>query len=236
MDHAFSCPKGALPSIRHDRIRDITADLLTEVCSNVGLEPTLQPDWKRFSFHSINTEEGVRLDIKAQKFWDSSQRSTDFHVRVFNSFAPSNILSSISSTYRTHKREERRRAYKQRILQMEHGTFTPLIFPTRGGWGPSTTVAFKRLASLIANKHGQPYSTAVRLIRCKIWFSLIQSEIMCLRGPRSSFHAPAKAISLEEHPLDLICQEVCMFWLAYLWLSLISHYYQHYLINCWLFW
>ena len=172
------------------------------------------------SLHSTNTEEGAKLDIKAQYFWDSNQRSNCFNVRVFNSFAPSNISSSTSSTYRRHEREKRR-AYKQRILQVERGTSTPLILSTSGGCGPCAMFAFKRLAGVIASKHGQPYSTALRLIRHRIGFSLIQS----------SFHAPAKAISLEKHPLDLICQKVCLFWLAYSWLALISHYYQHYLIN-----
>ncbi len=130
MDHAFRCPKSALPSIRHDHIRDITADLLTDVSSNVGLEPTLHPlTGERFSLHSTNTEEWAGLDITAQNFGDSRQRSTYFDVRVFNSFAPSNISSSTSSTYHRHKREKRR-AYKQRILQMEHGFFTPLILST----------------------------------------------------------------------------------------------------------
>jgi len=40
---ALSCPRGALPSIRHNDIRDLTANLLTEVCPNVTVEPDLQP-------------------------------------------------------------------------------------------------------------------------------------------------------------------------------------------------
>ena len=40
-EHALSCPHGGFPSIRHDDIRDLTAKLLTEVCSNVAVEPTL---------------------------------------------------------------------------------------------------------------------------------------------------------------------------------------------------
>ncbi len=41
VNHTLNYPKGALPSIRHDRIGDITAQLLTEVCPNVAFEPTL---------------------------------------------------------------------------------------------------------------------------------------------------------------------------------------------------
>ncbi len=38
VDHALSCPKGAMPSVWHNSIRDITAELLTEVCPNVGIK------------------------------------------------------------------------------------------------------------------------------------------------------------------------------------------------------
>ena len=41
--HALSCPRGALPSIRHNDMGDLTANLLTEVCPNVTIEPDLQP-------------------------------------------------------------------------------------------------------------------------------------------------------------------------------------------------
>ena len=67
----------------------------------------------------------------------------------------------------------------------------PLVLSTSGDWGPSATVAFKRLAGLISEKHDQPYSSTLNFIRCKIAFSLIDSAVACLRGPRSAFHAPA---------------------------------------------
>ena len=43
VEHSLSCAKGGLPSIRHNEIRDLTANLLTEVCTNVCIEPDLQP-------------------------------------------------------------------------------------------------------------------------------------------------------------------------------------------------
>ena len=63
-------------------------------------------------------------------------------------------------------------------------------------------MAFKRLAGLISEKHGQPYSSTLNFIRCKISFSLIDSAIACLHGPRSAFHAPARELNLTDHPLD----------------------------------
>jgi hypothetical protein len=38
------CHMGGFPTIRHNKIRDITATLLTEVsCNNVAIEHPLQP-------------------------------------------------------------------------------------------------------------------------------------------------------------------------------------------------
>ena len=41
--HVLSCPKGGFPSIRHNEIRDLTANLLTEVYNGVYIGPDLQP-------------------------------------------------------------------------------------------------------------------------------------------------------------------------------------------------
>ena len=90
VNHALSCPKGALPSIRHDRIKDITAQLLIEVCPNVAIEPTLQPlTRERFSLRSTNVENKARLDIKSQEFWNKSRSSTFFDVRLSIPLHPS---------------------------------------------------------------------------------------------------------------------------------------------------
>ena len=125
----MSCPKGALPSIRHDRVRDITAQLLTEVCPNVAIKPTLQPlTGERFSLRSTNVEDEARLDIKAQDFWNKNGSSTFFDVRVVNPYAPSNNKSTAAACYRKHDMEKRRK-YERRVLDVEHGSFTPWSSP-----------------------------------------------------------------------------------------------------------
>ena len=43
VEHALSCSRGGFPSIRHNEIRDLTAELMSEVCYGVGIEPGLQP-------------------------------------------------------------------------------------------------------------------------------------------------------------------------------------------------
>jgi hypothetical protein len=40
---SYVCHKGGFPSLRHNEIRDLSASLLKEVCSNTGTELHLQP-------------------------------------------------------------------------------------------------------------------------------------------------------------------------------------------------
>ena len=47
-----------------------------------------------------------------------------------------------------HKRTKRR-GYKQRIIEIEQGSFTPVIFSTSGGMGKSAEIFYRRLASMI---------------------------------------------------------------------------------------
>lgn len=42
IQHALSCKKGGFVTLRHNIVRDITAELLSEVCKDVRKEPTLQ--------------------------------------------------------------------------------------------------------------------------------------------------------------------------------------------------
>ena len=120
------CHMGGFPAIRHNEIRDITATLLTEVCSNVATEPHMQPlSGETFRLASTNTDDRARLDIRARDFW-RSQQDAFFDVRVFHANAPSNCSRSLSAAYKKHE-DEKKRAYSQRVLEVEHGVFTPRL-------------------------------------------------------------------------------------------------------------
>ncbi|KAG0706012.1 hypothetical protein GWK47_002703 [Chionoecetes opilio] len=43
VDHTRTCKKGGFVCIRHDEVRDLTANMLREVCRDVSTEPTLLP-------------------------------------------------------------------------------------------------------------------------------------------------------------------------------------------------
>ena len=191
VEHALSCPHGGYPSIRHNEIRDITAELMSEVCHGVGIEPGLQPvTGEQFKHKTANKEDGARLDIVAENFWSKDRQRAFFDVRVFNPFAQSHQNTNISQCYRGQEMEKRRQ-YEERIREVEHGSFSPLVFTSAGGMGPTANVVYKRLASCLAEKQEKQYSTIIHWIRCRLNFSLLRSAIMCLRGSRSTRHHPA---------------------------------------------
>ena len=70
VDHALSCPKGGFLLLCHNKITDLTARLLTEVCHQLRVEPELQvvSDPDSFSLSTANTQEGARLDIAMNGF------------------------------------------------------------------------------------------------------------------------------------------------------------------------
>ncbi len=69
-------------------IRDMTANLLTEVCRDVCVEPELQPlNGEQMEYVTSNTQDGARLDIAANGLWGGRHERTFFDVRVFNPHA-----------------------------------------------------------------------------------------------------------------------------------------------------
>ena len=79
-----------------------------------------------------NSEDRASLDVCAQGFWGDRHQRAFFDVRVFNPLAPSNYRSSLTSAYRHHETQKRRR-YEERVWEIEHGSFTPLVFSATQG-------------------------------------------------------------------------------------------------------
>ena len=131
----------------------------------------------------------MRLDVVAESFWGKDRQRAFFDVRVFNPYAQSHRNTSLTQCYKQNELQKKR-AYDQRVREIEHGSFSPLVFSTTGGMGPTATIVYKRLASMITKKHNKTYSKTIHWLRCRLSFSLLRSAIMCLRGSRSSLHHP----------------------------------------------
>ena len=146
---------------------------------------------------SSNTAPEARLDVAANGVWGSRFERAFFDVRVFNPYASSNNRQSLPATYKRHE-EDKRRQYLERVREVEHASFTPLIFSTSGGMGQCSQVLYKRIALMISEKSDTRYSITMNMIRCRLNFALLRSSLMCIRGTRSSILKP-----LFDTPLDL---------------------------------
>ena len=76
VDHAMICHKGGIPTLRHNEICDLTAELLADTSSGVSTEPRLQPIHNEvLQLRSANRVGKARLDVRASDFWCKGQDS-----------------------------------------------------------------------------------------------------------------------------------------------------------------
>ena len=114
---------GWLPTIRHNEIRDFTANAMSETCHDVCIKPPLQALTTEPLPHATsNRDDGARLDLRTQGFWCDRHRRAFFDVRVFYSNAPSYRDLQLGSVYHWHEKEKR--SYKDRVREVEDGSFT----------------------------------------------------------------------------------------------------------------
>ena len=126
--------------------------LFSEVCHDVQIEPHLQPlTGEILRYKSAVHADDARVDIRAAGFWGCRHHRSFFDVRVFNVFAESNQSTSLAATFRKHE-GEKRRAYEERVREVERGSFTPLVFSSSGGMGKAAMVVYHRLANLLSDK------------------------------------------------------------------------------------
>ena len=184
IDHAMICMRGGFVIQRHNELRDLEAELLNMVCKDVVTEPVLQDVEGEQLTRGSNKAQDARLDIHARGFW-APQRSAFFDVRVCHPNAESYRDLEPQQIYRLHENEKKRQ-YSSRVLDIEHGTFTPLIFTTTGGIGKECLNYHSRLAELIAIKKGEDYAKTISWIRARTSFALLRSALICLRGTRST--------------------------------------------------
>ena len=90
-----------------------------------------------------NLTKEARLDIHARGFWEQHQ-SALFDIRVCHPNAESYKQLEPKQIYRLHE-NEKKRSYPKRVLDIEHGSFTPLVFASTGGMGPDCLRFHSRL-------------------------------------------------------------------------------------------
>ena len=170
------CKRGGFVIQRHNELRDLEADLLSMACSDVEVEPVLQDITEEQLSRGSNRTRDARLDIRARGFLDP-QSSAFFDVRVFHPNAESYKDQEPQQIYRTHE-NDKKRLYSRRVLDVEHGLFTPLVFATTGGMGKECIRYHSRLAELITAKKGEQYLQTISWIRARTSFALLRSALV----------------------------------------------------------
>lgn len=184
IDHAMSCVKGGYIHQRHDELRDTLAKISEEISNDVETEPHLQPLTGEKLSNSANSTDEATLDISVRGFWQRGQRAF-FDVRVFNPFALTHLNQKLPNAFKSNE-NIKKRAYGQRVLEVEHGSLTPLIFTPYGGSSRETEHFISTLSHKVAEKRNLEQSTVTNWLRTKLSFCLLRSAILCIRGSRNT--------------------------------------------------
>ena len=112
---------------------------------------------------------------------DSNLRSSIFGCAIQTQIRIENCLQNRYSNY---VKMTRRGNTAGGFLEVEQGTFTPLVFTSTGGMADECKRFHSRLAELLALKKGDDYAITICWIRAKVSFAILRSALLCLRGTR----------------------------------------------------
>ena len=183
IQHSMSCKQGGFVTIRHNDLRDLTAKLSLEVCNDTR-KPKLVPfSVEDLSNRTANRSNEARFDFRVRGFWERRQE-VFFDIRVFNSNACRYLNKSLQQCHIINE-NEKKKTYNERVLQVDHGTFTPLVFSIYGSMGRKCHKFYSRLSDLLSEKRNLPKSVVANFVRSKFCFALLKSSLLCLRGSRT---------------------------------------------------
>ena len=171
MSHALSCKKDGFITLRHNEVRDITADGRAAGKGLCGREePALAELNNEQLPQQANTSKEAHLDISVLDEWSTGI----FRCKSIQPLCPE-----------TANEKEEKKQYGERVMQVENEIFTPFVFAANGEIGKECVRFYKRLSEMIAEKSKVTTSLVSNNIRTAISFSLVRSMIRCIRGSRN---------------------------------------------------
>ena len=140
---------GGFVSMRHDNLRDLTANIISEVCKDIEIERKLTLlTGKELGHRTANTTNEARLDTGAHLVWERGQQSfLDLRASDSNTY---HYLNKSLQQCHVMNQQEKKRAYTERVLKIEHGKFTPLVFSIYGSLGRECRTFYSRLSDLLS--------------------------------------------------------------------------------------
>ena len=136
---------------RHNELRGNIAEMLQVVTNDVGIESILQLLTGEQESIGGKVSVEARADISARGFWCRGQRAF-FDVRVFDPNAQRRENKTPKKCYKL-KEHEKKRDYSSRVLNVEQGSFAPLVFwITSGIMGKEYSMFIKPSCLMISLK------------------------------------------------------------------------------------
>ena len=202
IDHALTCKLGGFVIMRHNTVRDVEADFLRTICKDVSVEPGLIPLTGNEGLpRGSNIEDNARLDVACRGFWAPLQKMF-LDIRLTHPNAPSNRSRQLKSLLMPH--EHRKKVeYNERVLQVEHASFAPLVFATNGAMGEEAQRYHSILADRLSDKMNCTYADTMNYIRKKLSFTILQTALIALRGHRRK--QTYTASSIRDVDVNIIC-------------------------------
>ena len=84
----------------------------------------------------------------------------------------------LKQIYKLHE-NDKKRLYLSRVLEVERGTFTPLVFTTTGGMFDECQCYYSCLAELLAVKKQESYAFTIAWIGTRVSFAILRSALVC---------------------------------------------------------
>lgn len=106
---------------------------------------------------------------------------TFIDVRVIHPNCATYVNQELSSLFDQNEKQKKR-SYNERVLNVEKGSFTPIVLATTGGMGKEAERFHKRLAVLISQKRNENYADVLNHLRTRLRFCLLRSSLTALRG------------------------------------------------------
>ena len=105
---------------------------------------------------------------------DMKSKNISGEAYIQSLYAVSNRSSTPREVYKSHE-NMKKHFYQARIREVEHGTFTPLIFSVTGGM----SALYKHLASLLSDRWTEHYAAVMGWLKYCLSFSPEVCDPMC---------------------------------------------------------
>ena len=111
--HCMSCKKGGFVTMRHNDVRDLTANILKAVLNDVEVEPQLLPlTGENLQYQTVIRGDEARLVIRARELWERGQQAF-LDVRVLTQTQVGTIThQSNNATTSTKKKKNVTKTYE----------------------------------------------------------------------------------------------------------------------------